>query len=125
MKFSINCASRKEEFKSLLQKLKSEGRRVAGYAATSKSTTVLNYCGINEELIEYISDSTPEKLGKLCPGTYIPVISHEQMRLDPPDYLILFAWNHEKEILSKELELTDRGVKWIKFVPEVGFINEK
>ena len=125
MKFSINCASRKREFKSLLQRLKSEGSRVAGYAATSKSTTVLNYCGINEELIEYISDSTPEKIGKLCPGTYIPVISHEQMRLNPPDYLVLFAWNHEREILSKELELTNRGVKWIKFVPEVGFINEK
>jgi methylation protein EvaC len=105
--------------------LKSEGSRVAGYAATSKSTTVLNYCGITEELIEYISDSTPEKIGKLCPGTYIPVISHEQMRLDPPDYLVLFAWNHEVEILSKELELTKKGVKWIKFVPEVGLVNEK
>jgi len=125
LKFAINCASRKVEFKSLLQRLKSEGSRVAGYAATSKSTTVLNYCGITEELIEYISDSTPEKIGKLCPGTYIPVISHEQMRLDPPDYLVLFAWNHEVEILSKELELTKKGVKWIKFVPEVGLVNEK
>lgn len=125
LKFSINCASRREELKSLLQKLRSEGKRVAGYAATSKSTTILNYCGIGEELIEYISDSTPEKIGKLCPGSYIPIISHEQMRLDPPDYFVLFAWNHEKEILSKESELTYRGVKWIKFVPEVGFINEK
>jgi methylation protein EvaC len=47
------------------------------------------------------------------------------MRLDPPDYLVLFAWNHEVEILSKELGLTKKGVKWIKFVPEVGIVNEK
>jgi methylation protein EvaC len=123
LEFGKRCEIRKLEFKALLVELKKQGKRVAGYAATSKSTTVLNYSGVDKDLIEYISDSTPEKQGTVTPGTHIPVISHEQMRINPPDYLILFAWNHEKEILAKETELTAKGLKWIRFVPRVEILN--
>lgn len=122
-KFGSRCESRKTELISLLKKLNSDGFKVAGYAATSKSTTVLNYCNIDSGLISYISDSTPDKQGKLSPGMYIPVVSHETMRADPPDYLVLFAWNHETEILHKEALLTSQGVKWIRFVPEVEVVD--
>jgi methylation protein EvaC len=110
---------------SLLQTLKLDNKVVGGYAATSKSTTVLNYCGIDKNLISFISDSTPEKIGTVAPGSNIPVISHEKMRDIKPDYLVLFAWNHEKEIMEKEHLLTQNGVKWIRFVPEVGLVNAK
>ena len=123
LEFGKRCEIRKLEFKALLVELKKQGKRVAGYAATSKSTTILNYSGVGKDLIEYISDSTPEKQGTVTPGTHIPVISHEQMRTNPPDYLILFAWNHEKEILAKETELTSKGLKWIRFVPRVEILN--
>jgi methylation protein EvaC len=123
LEFGKRCEIRKLEFKALLVELKKQGKRVAGYAATSKSTTILNYSGVGNDLIEYISDSTPEKQGTVTPGTHIPVISHEQMRINPPDYLILFAWNHEKEILAKETELTDKGLKWIRFVPKVEILD--
>jgi methylation protein EvaC len=106
-----------------LKGLKEEGREVAGYAATSKSTTVLNYCNIDSSLITYISDSTKEKIGTFTPGSNIPVISHEEMRLNPPDYLVLFAWNHENEILAKELGILDSNVKWIRFVPKVEIVR--
>ena len=123
LEFGKRCEIRKLEFKALLVELKKQGKRVAGYAATSKSTTILNYSVVGKDLIEYISDSTPEKQGTVTPGTHIPVISHEQMRTNPPDYLILFAWNHEKEILAKETELTSKGLKWIRFVPRVEILN--
>jgi methylation protein EvaC len=123
--FALNCENRKRELVALLKKLKDGNKVVGGYAATSKSTTVLNYCGIGKDLISFISDSTPEKIGTVAPGSYIPIISHEAMKTLKPDYLVLFAWNHEKEILNKEQILTKNGIKWIKFVPEVGFIHEQ
>ena len=83
----------------------------------------MNYCGIGPELIKYISDSTPEKQGRFTPGSHIPVISPEEMHKSPLDYLVLFAWNHEKEILKKEAELMLKGVKWIRFVPTVGVME--
>jgi methylation protein EvaC len=123
LKFAKTCSERKNELKTLLTDLKLNGKSVAGYAATSKSATVLNYCGIGPDLIQYISDSTREKQGRFTPGSHIPVISHEEMKKNPPDYLVLFAWNHEREILAKERELTSRGVKWIRFVPSVEILN--
>lgn len=121
--FAKQCEVRRFEFKSLLESLKRQGSVVAGYAATSKSTTVLNYCGVGPELISYISDSTPEKQGRFTPGSHIPVISPDEMRKNPPDYLVLFAWNHGKEILRKEEKLTKAGMKWIRFVPEVEILD--
>lgn len=121
--FGKMCEIRKREFVGLLQSLKSNGKTLAGYAATSKSTTVLNYCGIDASLISYISDSTKEKIGTYAPGSHIPVVSHEQMRLNPPDYLVLFAWNHEKEIMEKEAGILDPRTKWIRFVPKVEVIS--
>ena len=121
--FALTCEKRRTEFKELLTKLKSQGSKIAGYAATSKSTTVLNYCSIGSDLIQYISDSTFEKQGRFTPGTHIPVISQEEMRLNPPEYLVLFAWNHEKEILAKEDALTKQGVKWIRFVPGIEILD--
>ena len=123
--FATNCEIRKKELVSLLQTLKLDNKVVGGYAATSKSTTVLNYCGIDKNLISFISDSTPEKIGTVASGSNIPGIWDEEMREIKPDYLVLFAWNHEKEIMEKEHLLTQNGVKWIRFVPEVGLVNAK
>jgi methylation protein EvaC len=123
LNFGKNCEIRKNELVQLLKSLNKAGRKVAGYAATSKSTTVLNYCNIDSSLISYISDSTKEKIGTFTPGSNIPVISHEEMRLNPPDYLVLFAWNHENEILAKEVGVLNSNVKWIRFVPKVEIVQ--
>ena len=119
----MKCEERRIEFTTLLKRLKSEGKNVGGYAATSKSTTVLNFCSIGPDLIQFISDSTKEKQGRYSPGSPIPIISQEEMRMNPPDYLVLFGWNHEKEILAKEKELTANGVKWIRFVPKIEILD--
>lgn len=122
LQFAQNCISRKAELVNLLTKLRTERKTVAGYAATSKSTTILNYCGIDSSLISYISDSTPEKQGTFTPGSKIPVVTPEELRARKPDFVVLFAWNHELEIMEKERELTSSGSKWIRFVPKIEII---
>ncbi len=118
-KFAQNCERNKQELVALLKSLKEEGKRVVGYAATSKSTTILNYCGIGPDLIECIYDTTPIKQGKCSPGTHIPIKDFSEFYEELPDYSVLFAWNHSKEILAKEHDYADRGKKWIFFCPDV------
>jgi methylation protein EvaC len=108
---------------ALLQRLKREGKRVVGYGATSKSTTVLNYCGITPDLLEFISDSTLLKQGRFTPGTHIPVLAPAAFSTPYPEYALLLAWNHAAEILEKETEFRRAGGKWIGYVPEVGFLS--
>jgi methylation protein EvaC len=118
--FRQRCERSREALVGLVRRLRAEGKRVVGYAATSKSTTVLNYCGLGPKDIEFISDTTPLKQDKFTPGTHIPVRSHDAFSASFPDYAVLFAWNHEAEIMEKETTFMVSGGKWIKFVPEVG-----
>jgi SAM-dependent methyltransferase len=118
-KFRANVEKSRSDLVSLLKNLKSQGKKVAGYAATSKSTTVLNYCGIGPDLITYICDTTPIKQGKLSPGVHIPIVPYDTFKNNPPDYAVLFAWNHAEEIMAKEKDYEANGGKWIVHVPEV------
>lgn len=118
-RFKTNCEKSKSDLYGLLKKLRSEKKRVVGYAATSKSTTILNYCGIEPDMIEYISDTTPIKQGKFSPGVHIPVKPYAEFTRDYPDYSFLFAWNHAKEIMAKEQGYMQKGGKWIVHVPKV------
>ncbi len=122
--FRLNCEESRESLIRLLKEKRAEGASVVGYAATSKSTTVLNYCGIGPDLIDYISDTTPMKQGKFSPGTHIPVKDHDTFKSDYPDYAVLFAWNHEKEILANETLFMQSGGSWIVFVPCVSVRTE-
>lgn len=103
----------------LLRELKAQGKRVVGYGATSKSTTVTNYCGITPDLVEFISDTTPIKQGKLSPGAHIPVRPYQDFSGNYPDYALLFAWNHGEEIIAKETGFLEAGGRFLVYVPEV------
>lgn len=118
-RFARNCEKNKNDFVALLKTLRAEGKTVVGYAATSKSTTILNYCGIGPDLISCIYDTTPIKQGKYSPGMHIPVRSFDEFRNAYPDYSVLFAWNHAQEIFEKESAYEAGGKKWILFCPEV------
>ena len=117
--FRKNVEHSREDLVTLLRDLKAAGKRIAGYGATSKSTTILNYCGIGPDVIDFISDTTPIKQGKFTPGMHIPVKSHEAFQANPPDFALLFAWNHAEEIMSKEKAFTSSGGRWIVHVPKV------
>jgi methylation protein EvaC len=98
----------------LLKKLKiikSKGYKICGYGATSKSTTILNYCKIDNRIIDCIFDTTPSKIGKLSPGMHIPIIDYKFFRKSSYKYVFLFAWNHKSEIQIKERNL--KNIKWI------------
>jgi len=118
-----NIERSRENLITLLQSLRDQGKRVVGYAATSKSTTVTNYCGITSDLVEFISDTTPIKQGKYSPGTHIPVRPYEEFKAHYPDYALLFGWNHAEEIMAKEQAFTAAGGKWIVYVPQVQVIE--
>jgi methylation protein EvaC len=111
--------SSRHDLVTLLRDLKRRGKRVVGYGATSKSTTVTNYCGIGPDLVEFISDTTPIKQGKYSPGTHIPVRPYQDFIAHYPDCALLFAWNHAEEIIAKEQRFIERGGKFIVYVPSV------
>ena len=92
--------------------LKDRKKKVYGYGATSKSTTILNYCDINQDLISYIIDTSPTKIWKFSPGKHIPILPYDLFKKNFPDVYVLFAWNHSTEIKNKEKEYSKKG-KWI------------
>lgn len=121
-RFRGNVERSRDKLMKLLRAMKKQGKRVVGYAATSKSTTVINYCGITPDLVECISDTTPIKHGKFSPGMHIPVKPYEEFRAKYPDYALLFGWNHAGEIMAKEEAFKAAGGKWIVYVPKVGIV---
>ena len=102
LEFKNNCEKSKENIIQKLYKLKNDNKKICGYAATSKSTTVLNYCQINSKTIDYICDTTSEKIGKYSPGMHIPIVNMDYFHNNLPDAAYLFGWNHKDEIFKKE-----------------------
>ena len=121
LKWSSVIEKSKEDLVNMLNNIKKKGKKVISYGATSKSTTIFNYCGIDTNLIEYITDTTPEKQGKLSPGVHIPVVPPEMGFDDSVDYVFLGAWNFVNEIKEKESDFVKRGGKFITHVPLVKF----
>ncbi|RKT54707.1 class I SAM-dependent methyltransferase [Saccharothrix australiensis] len=117
--FGANVRKIRDDLVALLRDLKDKGHRVVGYGATAKSATVLNFCGIGPDLIEFISDTSPTKQGRVTPGTHIPVRPPSEFAADHPDYAVLFAWNHAEEIMAKEQDFREGGGKWVLYVPDV------
>ena len=116
LNFKKACEFSKKMTKEKLNKFKENGKKICGYAATAKSTTVLNYCGIGNNFIDYICDTTKEKIGKFSPGTHIPIVPVNHFKENIPDVAFLFAWNHKEEIFLKEKEFKDNGGVWFSHV---------
>jgi methylation protein EvaC len=121
-RFAEKVKQSKNDLIRILKQCKKEGKKVISYGATSKSTTIFNYCNINSDLISYITDTTPEKQGKLSPGTHIPVISPEEGFNESVDFAYLGAWNFINEISKKEDNFLANGGKFITHVPIVKII---
>ena len=127
IKFSENVEDNRKEFIKMLRDLKNKNRKIVGYAAASKGTIVQNYCDIGREVIDYISDSTTFKQGLYTPGKHIPILSpdifHDDVKKGNIDYAIIFAWNHQKEIMNKEKEFLEKGGKFIVHLPKPHIIE--
>lgn len=119
----LNILKSRSTLLDLLYNLKKEGKKIAGFGATSKATTVFNYCNIGPDIIPFVTDTTPLKQGKFYPGVHIPVMPQEIFeagKTDPVkclDYCFLGAWNHFKEINEYQSWFKEAGGKWITHVP--------
>ena len=116
LKFKKDCEVSRKNFKKKIENYKNNGKKICGYAAAAKSTTVLNYCDIGRNYIDFIADSTKEKIGKYSPGMHIPIVSIDHFHKNQPDVTVLFSWNHKREILEKEKNFSKNGGKWISHV---------
>jgi SAM-dependent methyltransferase len=108
----------KEKLVSMLKRFKSEGKNIVGYGAPAKGNTLLNFCGIGNDILDYIVDESPLKQGLYTPGVHVPVLPTRQIRIDSPDYALLLAWNYAAEILEREREYRQAGGKFIVPIPE-------
>ncbi len=112
-KFKNKIEKSKKRILKEIKSIRNKGERLYGYAATSKSTTILNYFRLNSNYIDGIFDSTPEKIGKFSPGSHIPIIDVKNIKNFKMKYLYLFAWNHSAEIIKKEKKFVKNGGKFI------------
>ena len=117
IKFKNKVESSKKKLKQILLKLKKKNKKIIGYGATAKSSTVLNYCNIKNETLEYFLDTTPNKTGKYMPGTHIYIKSYSKHLLNRADYAFLGAWNFKEEIFKKERRYIKNGGKFITHIP--------
>ncbi len=113
LKFSHKVIKSKKKLQKKINFLKKNNKSLCGYGATSKSTTILNFCNIGTKYIDCIFDTTPNKIGKYSPGMHIPIIDHKKFSKKFYDFSFLFAWNHKKEIEKKEKKYLKSGGKWI------------
>jgi methylation protein EvaC len=115
LRFKEKCEISKKKLRNKIFGILKKGKKIAGYAATSKSTTILNYCNIDNKHIDFICDTTPNKIDTFSPGTHIPIVSVNHFRKNIPDYTFLFAWNHKKEIFLKEKKNLKK-TKWFAHI---------
>ena len=115
--FAQRVHSVKDELIELLRNLKAQGLRIAGYGAPAKGNTLLNFCKVGPDLLEYLIDTTPAKQGRFSPGMHIPIYPEQRFHLEPPDYALILAWNYADEILEKETAYRQRGGGFIIPIP--------
>ncbi len=107
---------------SLLNKIKSQGKKVIGYGASTKGNVLLQYCGITEKELPYIAEVNEDKFGKFTPRTLIPIISEKEARNMKPDYLLVLPWHFKDNFIKKEAEYLKKGGKLIFPLPKIEVI---
>ena len=102
----------------LVKTLNAEGKRVVGYGASGRASVHVNMSYLTPDILSYVVDNSPERIGRVMPGTHNPIVTADVFREDPPDYAVVFAYNYLEEIMRKEVTFTERGGKWIVPLPE-------
>lgn len=117
--FAERTEQRKRDLLQLLRDLKAQGKRIAVYGASAKGATLMGYCGITKDLVDYIVDRSTLKIGKFTPNTHLKIEPVEYLLTDKPDYVLLLTWNFADEILEQQRAYRDAGGKFIIPVPEI------
>jgi SAM-dependent methyltransferase len=117
--FTDQVKETKRKILCFFRDAKAAGKSVAGYGAPGKGNTLLNYCGIRNDLLDYTVDRIPYKQGKFTPGARIPIYPPEQIRRTKPDYLFILAWNFKDEVMEQNAFIREWGGKFVVPIPEV------
>lgn len=113
----------RQNLAALLSRIKADGKRIAVYGASAKSTTLLHYFGIGRETLEYVVDRSTAKQGLFTPGTRLPIHAPNRLLEDRPDYVLLLAWNFAEEIMRQQQAYLDLGGRFIIPIPELRVVQ--
>ncbi|BAZ01553.1 C-methyltransferase [Tolypothrix tenuis PCC 7101] len=117
--FGEQVKETKRKLLDFLIQAKREGKSIAGYGAPGKGNTLLNYCGIRTDFLDYTVDRSPYKQGQFLPGTHIPIFHPDKIQETKPDYVLILPWNLKDEIMSQISYIRDWGGKFVVPIPEV------
>jgi 2-polyprenyl-3-methyl-5-hydroxy-6-metoxy-1,4-benzoquinol methylase len=117
--FTKQVESIKRQLLTFLVKAKNEGKSVVGYGAPAKGNTLLNYCGVRTDFIDYTVDRSPHKQGLFLPGTHILIMSPNWITETKPDYLLILPWNLRSEIIEQMAHIRDWGGKFVMPIPQL------
>jgi hypothetical protein len=118
-RFADQVKETKRKLLEFLIEAKRGGKKIAGYGAPGKGNTLLNYCSIRTDFIDYTVDRNPHKHGKFLPGTHIPIFPPDQIQRTRPDYLLILPWNLRQEIMKQNAFIREWGGKFVVPIPEV------
>ena len=121
--FAKSVQRNREELIWMLKSIKHKGKRIAGVSASAKGMTLLNYCKIGPEILDFITEKSTLKIGKYTPGTHIPILHDSELIKQMPDYALLLAWNFADEIMKNLKDYKDAGGKFIIPIPKPHIIN--
>jgi 2-polyprenyl-3-methyl-5-hydroxy-6-metoxy-1,4-benzoquinol methylase len=117
--FEEKVKDTKSKLLKFLLTAKAEGKSIVGYGAPAKGNTLLNYCGVDKDLIDYTVDRNPHKQGLFLPGTHIPSLHPEKIRETKPDYLLILPWNLKDEVMQQMSFISEWGGQFVVPIPEV------
>jgi len=117
--FQEHAEKVKNDFLRFLIDKKMEGKLVVGYGAAAKGNTLLNFAGVKCDLIKFVVDRSPHKQGKFMPGSRIPIVSEDQLKVEAPDYVVIFPWNLSGEIADQLKNLSSNGTEFVTAVPQL------
>ena len=117
--FAEKVRETKRKLLEFLIGAKRDGKSVVGYGAPGKGNTLLNYCGIRTDFLEYTVDRSPYKQGKYTPGTHIPIHAPERIQDTKPDYVLILPWNLKDEITKQMAYVREWGGRFVVPIPEV------
>ena len=117
--FADKVCQTKRALLEFLIKAKQEGKKVVGYGAAAKGNTLLNYCGIRQDFLDYVVDKSPHKQGLFLPGTRLPVYSPEKIDETKPDFILILPWNLKVEVLEQMSHAREWGAKFVIPIPSV------
>jgi hypothetical protein len=116
--FAEQVKNTKRELLRCLIGIKREGKSIVGYGAPGKGNTLLNYCGVGRDFIDYTVDRNPYKQGQFTPGMHIPICSPDRIYETRPDYLLILPWNLKNEIMQQMADIRQWGGKFIVPIPQ-------